>query len=123
MSLDYDLGRIPNWEEECFVEKEEDGETKKILHPSIEVMVWSALSIQCDFKNIDEVMYRIRMLTAIDHVLAYRNKEPWYPPREELEKFKELRTNVTPVKRAQWHRYFIRLIEQRADLIWPEPNS
>lgn len=115
MSLDYDLGAIPNYEEECFIEVEsEDGEMEKRLHPTCETMIWSSLSLQCNFSQIDELQYRVRMLKAIDFELATKNGQSWYPPEEDLKKFSKLRTNVIHLNRAKWHKWLIRIIENRA---------
>lgn len=110
MALTYNLSKIPDWENTCFIENtnpETKDQEPRVIHPVLHTMIWASLSVQCSWRDLQEVSIRLRILGCCDIYVATKNGQGWIPTIQDMEPFKELRTNVINLNRGEWNKWLM----------------
>lgn len=116
MSFDYDLKKIKDREDVCFVESG----GSKVLHPTLHAFIFATMIVGlCGIneKNINQWKERVKMLTLIDLCPFRVGSGHYIPSNEDYERFKGLHTNVIHETDAEWNKRFILMAKDQAELI------
>ena len=124
MSLDWNVGSVPNFEERCFVECVDPKKGKhRRLADDTNALIWGTMVVDLgsiNRKNINEWVWRMNFCEMIgvswmerfddnDNVVGY------YPPVESVEDHIGLSTNVVTLTRRKWVTKMMRSFERKVD--------
>jgi hypothetical protein len=114
MSLNWNIEKIVNYKQVCWVEsdeKNEDGTPKVRLNPVTEALIFNAIAIdmgEITHDNASEVYARTRILENLNGPLMIRDGKPSPMTTEDIEAHVGLWCNVAFKNRADWaKRWFV----------------
>lgn len=114
MSLDWNISKIENLDEVCFIPAPE-GEEGQRLNPVTEALIWSTLAIdigRLTEKNVDEFAYRLFFYERLMDPFLFNQNTPRYITYEEVKNHVGLVTNVMDLSRAKWMKHMTSAIER-----------
>lgn len=114
MSLTWNLEKIEDKDQLCWISVEEDGEQKYRLNPITELLIWRTMVVDMGKitpENLEEFAYRLLLYDSIFGGAVLDNGEEHALTYEEIKAHIGLSTNVITTTRTAWRQRFLKMIE------------
>lgn len=106
MSLNWDLTKIENYQELCWLpDPTEENPKQTRLNPVTESLIWATMAVdigRLTEKNLDEFAYRVFFYERAFQSFMNKGGEPEYLTYEDIKAHIGLSTNVIDITQSQW---------------------
>lgn len=120
MPLTWEIDKIENYEELCWLPDSKEGEEPKFrVSPITEVLIWRTMVVDMGKitpENVNEFAWRLMLYEKVFGGAIFDNGEERALTYEEVRAHIGLVTNVSTTSRTAWRKRFLKMIED--DLGW-----